>query len=114
MTTTPGLAVAPHRHDVPQRLDYWLAVPFLALIRLYQLTLSRVLPPACRFTPSCSHYAAGALQQHRLPKALGLTAWRLMRCQPFCAGGHDPVPPGPWQGRFAAPHPTRTPHETQQ
>lgn len=87
------------------RLDYWLALPLLLLIGLYQRTLSRILPPACRFEPSCSHYAAAALAHHRLPRALALTVWRLLRCQPFSAGGSDPVPQGFWNGRWpvAAP-----------
>ena len=91
------------------RWDYWLALPFLGLIRLYQRTLSGLLPPACRFTPSCSHYAADALQKHRLAKALALTTWRLLRCQPLCAGGCDPVPPGPWQGRWRTSAPAVLP-----
>ena len=96
MTTAP---LSPPFGSRVGRLDYWLALPLLALIRLYQRTLSRVLPPACRFEPSCSHYAA-ALQQHALPRALALTTWRLLRCQPLCKGGCDPVPPGPWNGRW--------------
>lgn len=80
------------------RADFLLALPLLALIRLYQRTLSRLLPPSCRFTPSCSHYAAEALHTHRLPRALLLTTGRLLRCQPLCRGGSDPVPPGPWRG----------------
>lgn len=111
--TTMKSTHAGHLHGTGVgRLDYWLALPFLALIRLYQRTLSRLLPPACRFEPSCSHYAFAALQQHRLPRALALTAWRLARCQPFCTGGCDPVPPGAWQGRWPVAPPTRSTIET--
>ena len=99
MTTAPLSTPSDSRVG---RLDYWLSLAFLAVIRLYQRTLSRLLPPACRFEPSCSHYAAAALQQHRLPRALALTAWRLLRCQPLCTGGCDPVPPGRWNGRWLA------------
>ena len=118
-SATLTLAHAPTPSDPPAaRLDYWLALPLLALIRLYQRTLSRLLPPACRFEPTCSHYAAHAFQQHRVPRALVLTAWRLLRCQPMCVGGHDPVPPGPWNGRWRAAAPvaisTSSPCETQQ
>ncbi|MSP91847.1 MAG: membrane protein insertion efficiency factor YidD [Myxococcales bacterium] len=64
----------------------------LAVVGLYRHRLSPLLPPACRFTPSCSAYATDALERHPLPRALSLTAWRLARCQPFSRGGHDPVP----------------------
>jgi uncharacterized protein len=70
----------------------------LGLIRLYQLTLSPVLPVVlgpncgCRFYPSCSHYAAGAIRTHGALRGAGLTAWRLLRCNPLNAGGLDPVP----------------------
>lgn len=68
----------------------WL---LLALIRLYQLTISRMLPHGtCRFEPSCSRYAQQALQQRDLISALLLTVWRVARCNPFCQGGYDPVP----------------------
>lgn len=73
-----------------------LSAPLDALIRLYQLLLSPLLPPSCRFVPSCSSYARQALATHPTWRALGFIAWRLGRCQPLCAGGHDPVPPGPW------------------
>ena len=65
----------------------------LALIYLYRLAISPYLPPCCRFTPSCSTYALEALKRHGLWKGFWLTCWRLLRCQPFCKGGYDPVPP---------------------
>ncbi|MGZ4619887.1 MAG: membrane protein insertion efficiency factor YidD [Frankiaceae bacterium] len=52
-----------------------------------------MLGPRCRFVPSCSEYAAEALQRHGALRGLWLTCWRLLRCQPFCHGGYDPVPP---------------------
>ena len=64
----------------------------LGLIRLYQCTLSRVLPPACRFIPSCSNYGYEAIQKFGIFKGGWLTAKRLARCNPFTAGGYDPVP----------------------
>ncbi|MHB8994229.1 MAG: membrane protein insertion efficiency factor YidD [Armatimonadota bacterium] len=62
------------------------------LIRLYQ-RLSRLLPPVCRFRPSCSEYAVQAIQTHGLCRGLLLAAWRILRCNPMCRGGDDPVPP---------------------
>ena len=69
----------------------WLA---LNLIRFYQVTLSRVMPPSCRFTPSCSNYGYEAFQRFGFFKGGWLTAKRLARCHPFNPGGYDPVPQG--------------------
>jgi putative membrane protein insertion efficiency factor len=60
-------------------------------IRLYKRYLSPLLPPACRFTPSCSTYAIEAIERHGV-LGLGLATWRILRCQPFSRGGWDPVP----------------------
>ena len=62
------------------------------LVRLYQAGPARILPPSCRYSPSCSQYAIEALERFSTPRALGLIVWRLIRCQPLCEGGHDPVP----------------------
>ena len=63
------------------------------LIGLYQLTISRMLPPGtCRFQPSCSCYAQEALEKRELISAVLLIAWRILRCSPLCQGGYDPVP----------------------
>jgi hypothetical protein len=64
----------------------------MALIRLYQMTISRVLPPSCRFYPSCSHYGYDAIRKHGAIRGSWLTLKRLARCQPFNPGGYDPVP----------------------
>jgi putative membrane protein insertion efficiency factor len=64
----------------------------LGLIRLYQLLLRPVLPPACRFTPTCSEYASQAIERYGLVRGLGLSAARLSRCHPFHPGGPDPLP----------------------
>jgi putative membrane protein insertion efficiency factor len=63
-----------------------------APIHLYRWALSPLLPRACRFHPSCSAYALEALQRHGPVRGVGLTVWRLARCQPFAKGGEDPVP----------------------
>ena len=75
----------------------WLMI---ACIRLYQRYLSPLLGTNCRFYPSCSQYAIEALQAHGVFRGSALAIWRILRCQPFCEGGHDPVPP-PRKGRNA-------------
>jgi putative membrane protein insertion efficiency factor len=65
--------------------------PVLALIRLYQVTLSRLLPPTCRFYPSCSQYAYEAVSKYGVGKGGVMAAKRLARCHPFNPGGYDPV-----------------------
>lgn len=64
----------------------------VAAIRLYQRTISRMLPRACRFAPSCSEYAAQAVLKHGVLRGLGLAGRRLARCGPWHPGGYDPVP----------------------
>ncbi|CAG0996635.1 MAG: membrane protein insertion efficiency factor YidD [Anaerolinea sp.] len=64
----------------------------MGLIRLYQKTLSRVLPPACRFYPSCSQYTYEAIEKYGFFKGGWLGFRRIMRCHPFNPGGFDPVP----------------------
>jgi len=65
---------------------------FIFLIKVYQRTLSRMLPPSCRFYPSCSEYGVQALQKHGVFKGGWLTVKRLSRCHPLNPGGYDPVP----------------------
>ena len=63
------------------------------LIRLYQKLISPLKRnPTCRFTPTCSAYAIEAFTKRGFFVGLGLTVWRILRCNPFCAGGYDPVP----------------------
>ncbi len=64
----------------------------IAFVRLYQLALSPVLPPACRFEPSCSHYAVDALRIHGAWRGLALAVRRIARCRPGGGMGYDPVP----------------------
>jgi len=64
----------------------------MALVCGYRLLLSPWLGSACRFEPTCSVYALQALERHGAGWGSYLTAARLVRCQPWCAGGHDPVP----------------------
>ncbi len=64
----------------------------LGCIRLYQRTVSRVLPPACRFVPSCSEYGYEAIQRYGIIRGGGLAIWRILRCNPWGGHGYDPVP----------------------
>ena len=63
------------------------------LVRLYQWTLRPFIGAHCRFEPSCSHYALGALAEHGAARGSLLAAWRVLRCNPWTPGGYDPVPP---------------------
>jgi putative membrane protein insertion efficiency factor len=65
---------------------------FLALIRFYQLTLSRTLPPSCRFEPSCSQYGYQAIERFGAWRGGWMAVKRVARCHPFNPGGYDPVP----------------------
>ena len=69
-----------------------LTYPLLWLIRGYQRMISPMLPPSCRFEPTCSHYAYDAIRKHGVIKGSGLAAWRVLRCNPWGKGGYDPVP----------------------
>lgn len=73
-------------------------LPFVARMLMwpivaYRRWISPALPPRCRFYPSCSEYAIDAISTHGVLRGVGLATWRLLRCQPFNAGGYDPVPP---------------------
>ena len=83
----------PALREIPVTLATLPRLPALAMIRLYQATLSRGLPSGtCRFTPTCSHYSYQAIAKYGLLKGSALSAWRILRCQPFSKGGYDPVP----------------------
>jgi len=62
------------------------------LVRGYQLLFSHWLNAGCRYQPSCSNYALQALERHGAGAGSYLAARRILRCNPFCLGGHDPVP----------------------
>ena len=89
-----------HRHDPdPQLRDLPISlwnlprIPLLALIRLYQMTFSRTLPPnTCRFYPTCSHYGYRAIYKYGAIRGSLMAIWRVLRCNPFNPGGYDPVP----------------------
>ena len=69
-----------------------LAKLLIMPIRFYQLCLSPLLGPSCRFTPTCSEYARQAILKHGPFKGLCLALWRILRCNPWGGSGYDPVP----------------------
>lgn len=85
-----------HLSTCPRRL-------LMQLVRAYRLLLKPWLGNACRFEPSCSAYALQALERHGAVVGTTLTGWRILRCNPWCSGGCDPVPqnlPRPVAGLF--------------
>jgi uncharacterized protein len=69
-----------------------LSLPFIGLIKIYQLVISPLTGPSCRYTPTCSQYGIEALKKYGLVKGLWLTIKRVARCNPWGGHGHDPVP----------------------
>ncbi len=67
----------------------------LRMIRFYQRNISPNTPPACRFQPTCSQYAYTAIERFGALRGGWLAFRRLLRCNPFCRGGYDPVPDAP-------------------
>lgn len=82
-----------------KRIGRWLrrslVLALIGLVRLYQLVVSPLLGPRCRFWPSCSHYTVEAIQVHGPLQGSWLAARRIIRCHPGSAGGIDPVAGGP-------------------
>ncbi|OYD15249.1 membrane protein insertion efficiency factor YidD [candidate division WOR-3 bacterium JGI_Cruoil_03_44_89] len=65
---------------------------FIILLNIYQKIVSPLFPPSCRFYPTCSDYAKEAISKYGVIRGLRLGLWRVLRCNPFCRGGYDPVP----------------------
>ena len=83
----------PPLSELPITFGNLARFPVLALIRLYQKTISRGLPAdTCRFYPTCSHYGYQAIYKYGLLKGGWMATWRVLRCNPFNPGGYDPVP----------------------
>ncbi len=68
------------------------ALPLIALVRIYQYTISPLLPGACRYSPTCSEYGVEALRKHGALRGGWLTLKRILSCNPWGGHGHDPVP----------------------
>jgi uncharacterized protein len=96
---------------VPVRKAGPVARVLLVPVTLYRRWISPVLPPSCRFEPSCSAYAVEALTAHGALRGSWLTVRRLLRCGPWHPGGYDPVPHR-HTDRDAAPAATGTDHHT--
>jgi len=77
----------------------------IAPIRAYQRVISPLLPPRCKYEPSCSHYAAQAVQEYGILRGLVLAGWRLLRCNPWSHGGYDPI----HEQRLFRPHRSTAP-----
>ena len=65
---------------------------FICIIRFYQVCISPLFPPCCRFYPTCSNYALQAIEKYGPFKGIYLSIKRILRCHPFSKGGYDPVP----------------------
>jgi putative membrane protein insertion efficiency factor len=76
-----------------ERISDIPASVLVGIIRVYQVVLSPMTGPSCKYYPSCSHYAVVAIRTHGALRGTGLALWRIMRCNPWSLGGVDDVPP---------------------
>ena len=72
----------------------------IGLIKIYQKAISPLKPPCCRFYPTCSAYAVEAFKKRGFFVGLALSVWRILRCNPFCRPGFDPVPETGWRKKY--------------
>lgn len=79
------------KRSTKQRLRAYAAAVALAPVRLYQRLISPALPRRCRYEPTCSAYAVDAIREVGVVRGAILASWRLLRCNPYSAGGLDPV-----------------------
>lgn len=88
-------------HSIGFVLTWMLILPILG----YQRLIAPILPPSCRYYPSCSAYAIGSLRTHGALKGFVLASWRLLRCNPWSPGGIDRVPSrGMWRPSLEGEH----------
>ena len=78
--------------NVIKKFFKWLALPLILLIKIYQLLISPLFPPSCRFSPTCSEYSLEALKKYGILKGGWLGFRRIIRCHPWGGSGYDPVP----------------------
>lgn len=79
-------------NDLYKTIIKLLALPFIFLIKIYQVLISPLFPSSCRYTPTCSHYTSEALKKYGLIKGGWLGIKRISRCHPWGGSGYDPVP----------------------
>lgn len=72
-------------------ITYPVRLLFLGLIYFYKFCISPLFPKTCRYTPTCSSYGVRAYKEYGIIKGTALTAWRILRCNPWSKGGYDPV-----------------------
>jgi uncharacterized protein len=82
---------APGGEAAGDSLRRWTRALVLAPIVLYQKLISPLIPRRCKYEPTCSRYAVGAVREYGILKGLVLAGWRLLRCNPWSYGGYDPV-----------------------
>ena len=75
-----------------KRITQIIALPFIWIVRFYQVAISPYTPATCRYTPTCSHYAIEALQKHGILRGGWLSLKRIFSCHPWGGRGYDPVP----------------------
>lgn len=73
-------------------LSKLISIILISLVRVYQWFISPIIPSACRYYPTCSHYMVDAIKSHGIFYGLWIGAKRLLRCNPFAGSGFDPVP----------------------
>ncbi|HSL89630.1 MAG TPA: membrane protein insertion efficiency factor YidD [Ignavibacteriaceae bacterium] len=78
--------------EIYKKIVIILALPFILLIKIYQLLISPLFPSSCRYAPTCSHYTLEALKKYGLIKGGWLGIKRISRCHPWGGSGYDPVP----------------------
>jgi len=75
-----------------KKFFHLLAIPFIVVIKIYQVLISPLFPPSCRFIPTCSQYSVEALRKYGILKGGWLSIKRILRCHPWGGSGYDPVP----------------------
>ena len=89
----PASKIRPMVYGVRAAVDLWAGKAAVVAVKTYQLGISSVMAPSCRFFPSCSSYCIEAVQVHGPWRGMALGARRIARCHPWNAGGVDMVPP---------------------
>ena len=86
------LLIEPVHYNRNEKTIQDMKIIAMGMIRIYQMTISRVMPSSCRFLPTCSQYTYEAIEKYGLFKGVWLGCRRISHCHPFHPGGYDPVP----------------------